>query len=250
VTGTSSARVRRWRRTLKSDGRRPDGRLSGNCSWDAQGRSAKRTWQPTTATERCCRLGRAFLRLYRWDPPTLSIVAIRRWRRSLTGTSRLSVGNGRKSGLARARGHVRGRSTDSDLRMLRSAYRESTLVSPGTAVPGIDAVLAEDRPAVRPSDVQRPVSRCRLGVRSSRTTASWWGQRRCAADAFLQHGSILLDGIQPSSGNGKRPSGGPGRPVSFQEVPDVIINTWMTQTVRPTGRPAVRHCVSRRAVKC
>jgi len=51
-------------------------------------------------------------------------------------------------------------------------------------------------------------------------------------DAFLQHGSILLDGIQPSSQNGETTLAAVlRRPVSFHEVAEAIIKTW---AVRPS----------------
>src|SRR5207247_9081540 len=72
---TWSARARRWRRTRLSDARtagRPDGLW--NLIIDAQGRSgiANMTIDELLLAE-SVQSGSAFLRLYRWDPPTLSI---------------------------------------------------------------------------------------------------------------------------------------------------------------------------------
>jgi len=57
-------------------------------------------------------------------------------------------------------------------------------------------------------------------------------------DALLQHGSILLDGAQPSSFNGGTSLAAVlGRAVRFGEVADAIINIW--SDFRPSGRQAV-----------
>jgi len=58
-------------------------------------------------------------------------------------------------------------------------------------------------------------------------------------DAFLQHGSILLDGTQPSSQNGETTLKAVlKRPVSFDEVAAAIIRIW--SDLRPSGRQTVR----------
>jgi len=124
---------------------------------------------------------------------------------------------------------------------LRSAYREvHTRLAAALRSLGIDAVLAEARPADRPSDRTASCFAMSVGgeilANHRKLVGSAQVRRR---DAFLQHGSILLDGIQPSSRNGETTLAAVlGRPVSFQEVADVIINTW--RDLRPSGRQAVR----------
>ncbi|OLC07657.1 MAG: hypothetical protein AUH41_09925 [Gemmatimonadetes bacterium 13_1_40CM_66_11] len=124
---------------------------------------------------------------------------------------------------------------------LRSAYREiHTRIAAALRLLGIDAVLAGDRPAVRPSD--RPASCFAMSVGGEILV----GDRKLVGsaqvrrgDAFLQHGSILLDGSQPSSQNGETTLQAVlKRPVSFDEVAAAIIKTW--SDLRPSGRQAVR----------
>jgi len=57
-------------------------------------------------------------------------------------------------------------------------------------------------------------------------------------DAFLQHGSILLDVTHPSFNGGTTLAAVLGRKLAFGEVADAIINTW--RDFRPSGRQAVR----------
>jgi lipoate-protein ligase A len=52
------------------------------------------------------------------------------------------------------------------------------------------------------------------------------------ADAFLQHGSILLDGKQPGHGRETTLAAVLGRPVSFEEVALAIGATWPDSFVR------------------
>src|SRR5207302_213251 len=131
-TETSSVRAHRWRHTRPSDGR-------WNLIVDVQGVSGVENMAADEALlDDAARSRRASLRLYRWDPPTLSV----------------------------GRNH------------------------------SLDG-LAHGIPIVR------------------------------RGDAFLQHGSILIDGTQPSSGNGETTLAAVlGRSVSFGEVADAIIKTW------------------------
>jgi len=60
-------------------------------------------------------------------------------------------------------------------------------------------------------------------------------------EAFLQHGSILLDGTQPGGGAETTMASALGRPVCFDELAGAIIVTWgepFLQSDRPT--PSLR----------
>src|SRR4051812_27037353 len=73
-TGTSCARARRWRRTRPSEGTagRPDSQW--RTIVDTHGRSGEENMRMDEALlDETLRSGSAFLRLYRWDPPTLSV---------------------------------------------------------------------------------------------------------------------------------------------------------------------------------
>ncbi len=60
-------------------------------------------------------------------------------------------------------------------------------------------------------------------------------------EAFLQHGSILLDGTQPGGGAETTMASALGRSVCFDELAGAIIVTWgepFLQSDRPTVRPS------------
>jgi len=106
---------------------------------------------------------------------------------------------------------------------------------------GVEAVLAE-RSTVRPSD--RPMS-CfasptggEILVTHRKLVGSAQVRR---GDAFLQHGSILLDGKQPGGGLETTLAAVLGRRVSFDEVAFAIIATWpepLARSDRPTVQPS------------
>jgi lipoate-protein ligase A len=106
---------------------------------------------------------------------------------------------------------------------------------------GVEAVLA-DRPAVRPSD--RPTS-CfaspvggEIIVQGRKLVGSAQVRKR---DAFLQHGSILLEGTQPGGGAETTLARALGRSVFFDEVAAAIIAAWGDPLFRsdsPTIRPS------------
>jgi lipoate-protein ligase A len=61
-------------------------------------------------------------------------------------------------------------------------------------------------------------------VRGRKLVGSAQVRRR---DTFLQHGSILLDGSQPSSLNGETTLAAVlGKPVSFEDVAAAIVENW------------------------
>ena len=177
------------------------------------------------------RSGNAFLRLYRWDPPTLSIGRNQAtegiahhgvsWVRRPTGGQ--AVWHEQKVTYAVA-------APISMFGSLRLAYRKihERLAAALCAI-GVDAVLA-DRPAERPSG--RPIS-CfaapaggEVLVHGRKLVGSAQVRRR---DAFLQHGSILLAGSQErvATGTGETTlAAALGRPVSFEEISTAIVSNW------------------------
>jgi len=189
--------------------------------------------------EEALRSGGAFLRLYCWDPPTLSIGRNQQDLFENTPVVRRPTG-----GKAVWHEHEVTYAVAAPIAMfgsLRNAYREiHTRIVAALRSLGVDAELADDRPAVRPSD--RPVSCFAMPVGGEilvqgRKLAGSAQVRR--GQAFLQHGSILLDGTQRSSFNGGTTLAAVlGYPVTFGEVADAIINAW--SAFRPSGRPTVR----------
>jgi lipoate-protein ligase A len=190
------------------------------------------------------RSGRAFLRLYRWDPPTLSIG--RNQTMDEIADRNVPVVRRPTGGKAVWHEHEVTYAVAAPIATfgsLRSAYREiHTRIAAALRSLGIDAVLAEDRPAVRPLRFAQACFAMSVGgeilVKGRKLAGSAQVRR---GDAFLQHGSILLDGIQPSSQHGATTLAAVlKRPVSFEEVADAIVNTWSD----------FRHCFSSLAVKC
>jgi lipoate-protein ligase A len=161
------------------------------------------------------RSGEAFLRLYRWDPPCLSL-----GRNDPTPEP---------PGIATVRRPTGGRAVWHEHEVtyavaapiaifgrLRDAYRTiHERLAAALQSLGVDARVAEDRPIGRLSD--RPTS-CfattaggEILVCDRKVVGSAQARR---GRAFLQHGSILLDGAAL------------GRVVSFEEVADAIVAAW------------------------
>ena len=171
------------------------------------------------------RTGAAFLRLYRWDPPCLSL-----------GRNEPAV---ERPGITTVRRPTGGRSVWHEHEVtyavaaplalfgrLRDAYcaiHERLAIALRSV--GVEARLAEERPIVRLSE--RPASCFATTVGGEilvdgRKVAGSAQVRRGAA--FLQHGSILLDG--PTSQNATTLRQALGRIVTFEEVTDAILAAW------------------------
>ena len=176
--------------------------------------------------------GVASLRLYRWDPPTLSVGR----NQSTNGVARDSIPVVRRptGGLAVWHEHEVTYAVAAPIAMfgsLRSAYCEiHTRLASALRALGVDATLAPARPPVRAS--ARPAS-CfaapvggEILVRGRKLVGSAQVRRR---DAFLQHGSMLLDGSQaivsPASGEITLAEVF-GRAVSFEEVAAAVVGNW------------------------
>jgi lipoate-protein ligase A len=235
ATGISSAPVRRWRRTRQSDGRtagRPDGQ-AWNLRIDPEGQTGIENMTIDEALlDEAVRSGSAFLRLYRWDPPTLSIGR----NQPLDGlvTEGIAVVRRPTGGQAVWHEHEVTYAVAAPISVfgsLRTAYREiHSRLAAALRELNVDAVLAPGRPAVRPSG--RPAS-CfassasgEILVQSRKLVGSAQVRRR---DAFLQHGSILLDGSQDIVATGTEPAtlaAVLGRPVAFEEVAAAIVAAW------------------------
>jgi len=176
--------------------------------------------------------GSAFLRLYRWDPPTLSIGR----NQSMDGIDGKGIAIVRRPTGGQAVWHEHEvtyavAAPVETFGSLRNAYREiHTRLATALRALGADAVLATARPPVRPP--ARPAS-CfaaaaggEILVQGRKVVGSAQVRRR---DAFLQHGSILLDGSQAivATGGGETTLATVlGRSVTFEEVADAVIASW------------------------
>jgi lipoate-protein ligase A len=135
---------------------------------------------------------------------------------------------------------------------LRAAYRTiHERLAAALRSLGVDAVLASDRPPVRPSDP----GACFAAAAGGEVLI---GGRKVVGSAqvrhgraLLQHGSILLDGSQDvvervATGSGKREAASAattltaalGRPVAFDEVANAIIAAWSEESGLSTPSPA------------
>ena len=175
------------------------------------------------------RSGAHFLRLYRWDPPTLSIGR----NQSLEGLACDSVPIVRRptGGQAVWHEHEVTYAVAAPIALfgsLRGAYREiHGRLAIALRTLGVEAVLA-NVPAVRPPGRPAACFASSVGgeilVQDRKLVGSAQVRR---GDAFLQHGSILLDGTQPSSSNGETTLAAVlKRPVSFDEVADAVVGNW------------------------
>jgi lipoate-protein ligase A len=207
--------------------------------------------------------GSAALRLYRWDPPTLSVGR----NQPMNGIARDGIPVVRRptGGQAVWHEHEVTYAVAAPIAMfgsLRNAYREiHTRLASALRALGIDATLATARPppslrsgqAVRPSG--RPIS-CfassvggEILVQGRKLVGSAQVRQR---DAFLQHGSILLEGSQQIIARESQETTLAlvlGRPVTFAEVADAIIASW-SEPLTSSARPPARSGVSSRRVKC
>ncbi len=195
--------------------------------------------------DRVVRSGGAFLRLYRWDPPTLSI-----GRNQPNTFYDVPIVRRPTGGQAVWHEHELTYAAVAPIALfgsLRKAYCEiHTRLARAMRALGVEAVLAPAHPPIRPS--AHPASCFAMPVGGEilvggRKLVGSAQVRR--GDAFLQHGSILLAGSQEkvSAGGGETTLGAVlGRAVTVEEVTAAIAANWgeAPQTVRPSGRPTVR----------
>ncbi len=219
---------------------------------EPQGRSGPQNMAVDVALlERADRMGEAFLRLYRFDPPCLSL-----------GRNEAAAGYDRPAiarlGVDVVRRPTGGGSvwheheltyavaapivTFGSLRQAYGAIHQRLLTA--LRFLGADVALAPDRPTARPP--VRPTvcfsqpagGEIVVGVRKLVGSAQ---VRR--GGAFLQHGSILLDGSQNAiQAVCRRPRGASaattlsaelGRQVTWEEVAGALVRAWDTGVTSP-----------------
>ena len=171
------------------------------------------------------RSGNAFLRLYRWDPPTLSI-----GRNQQDVFTNMPVVRRPTGGQAVWHEHEVTYAVAAPIAVfgsLRNAYCQiHTHIAKALRSLGVEAVLA---PASPHRALGRPTS-CfaapvggEILVNGRKLVGSAQVRRD---DALLQHGSILLDGRQPGPGLETTLAAELGRPVSFEEVAQAVTEHW------------------------
>lgn len=198
------------------------------------------------------RSGRAWLRLYRWDPPCLSFG---RHEPALTRYDRAAI---ERRGIAVVRRPTGGRAVWHDGEVTYAVA--APVAAFGTLALGYRiiherlahalrtlGVPAGVAPATRPAAIGAGACfAATVGGEVVAGTQKVVGSAQLReGDAFLQHGSILLEGSQDlvrSVSRGPAPRGGEGtlrtltgRSVPFLEVADAILAAW---TPPPAPAPA------------
>jgi len=191
------------------------------------------------------RSGRAFLRLYRWDPPCVSFgrnePAARRYDRAAIERLGLDVVRRPTGGRAVWHQHEVTYAVAAPvgaLGSLRESYhRIHEWLADGLRALGVEATLAPNGPTVPLSDgpgacFARPAGG-EIVVGGRKLVGSAQVRQRTA---LLQHGSILLEGsqeiiaaisLQPSAvSGGTTLSAVLGRPVAFDEVAAAVVRAW------------------------
>ena len=194
---------------------------------DAIGRSGPENMAIDEALlDRADRCGESFLRLYRWDPPCLSL-----------GRNEPAI---ERPGIATVRRPTGGRAVWHEHEVtyavaapiaafgrLRDAYRTiHERLATALRSLGADVTVAEDRPIARLSDRPTDCFAATVGgevLAAGRKVIGSAQVRRGAA--FLQHGSILLDGSNDTP-NATTLRHVLGRPVAFEEVAATIVAAW------------------------
>ena len=171
------------------------------------------------------RSGAAFLRLYRFDPPCWSF-----GRNDPAVTGDVGIVRRPTGGRAVWHEHEVTYAVAAPIALfggLRSAYRAiHERLAAALRSLGADVTLAGDRPTGRLGD--RPSS-CFAETVGGEVLA---GGRKVIGSAqvrrgaaFLQHGSILLDGA-PETMNATTLRQVLGRPVTFEEVSTAVVSAW------------------------
>jgi len=210
--------------------------------------------------EEADRTGRAVLRLYRWDPPCLSFgrnePALARYDRAAIARLGLDVVRRPTGGRAVWHEHEVTYAVVAPIAgfgSLRESYHGiHERLAAGLRALGVEATLASDHPTARPHDRPRPGA-CFSSPVGGEILAA--GRKVIGSAqvrhgrAFLQHGSILLDGSQdviraisrqPSAVGGETTLAAVlGRSVSFEEVAAAVVAAW-DGPLAPCGRPTVR----------
>jgi lipoate-protein ligase A len=184
------------------------------------------------------RTGTPFLRLYRWDPPCLSLG------RNEPAIERPGVATVRRPTGGRAVWHEHEvtyavAAPIAAFGRLRDAYRAiHERLATALRSLGADVTLAADRPTPplrdRPNACFAETVGGEVLVGGRKVIGSAQVRR---GTAFLQHGSILLDGSQ-ELGHATTLRQVLGRTVLFEEVTAAIVAAW-GEPFAPSGRPAV-----------
>ena len=182
--------------------------------------------------------GAAYLRLYRWDPPTLSIG--RNQPNTFQGVPIVRRPTG---GQAVWHEHEVTYAVVAPIVVfgaLRKAYCEiHARLTRALRTLGVDATPAPAHRPIRPS-AHRSCFAAPVGgeilVQGKKLVGSAQVRR---GDAFLQHGSILLAGGQPGGGSETTLMAALGRPVTFDEVTQAIIRTWGQPFHSPSAQPEI-----------
>jgi len=177
------------------------------------------------------RSGVKFLRLYRWDPPTLSLGR----NQPITAIAHdLPIVRRPTGGKAVWHEYEVTYAVAAPIAMfgsLRNAYCQiHTRLAEALRSLRVDATLAPYRPTVRPSDGPTSCFAAPAGgeilVNGRKLVGSAQVRR---GDAFLQHGSILLDGSQDRVAGGTAETTLAlvlGRSVTFEEVTRAVVANW------------------------
>src|SRR5439155_3770262 len=228
-------------------------------SIDVTGRSGAQNMALDTAllAEAQCS-GRAFLRLYRFDPPRLSFgrhePARSRYDRAAIARLGLDVVRRPTGGRAVWHEHEVTYAVAAPVAVfgsLRDTYRSIHVrLAAALRLLGVDANLAPNGPTVRPSDGPTACFAVPVGgevLIGDRKVVGSAQVRR--GTAFLQHGSILLDGSQDLVTEVSRTPGAVtratslsaelGRPATLEEVAAAVLAVWCAPLV-PADGPTVR----------
>jgi len=212
--------------------------------------------------EEADRSGRAVLRLYRWDPPCLSIgrnePALTRYDRAAIARLGLDIVRRPTGGRAVWHEHEVTYAVAAPIvafgSLRQSYYWIHERLAAALRALGVEATLASDHPTARPPDRQGPCFASLVGgeILAAGRKVIGSAQVRQGA-AFLQHGSILLDGSQetvravsrqPSAIRGEITLAAVlGRTVSFEEVTEAVVAAWdgggrFTRRDAPSVRPS------------
>ena len=184
--------------------------------------------------------GGAYLRFYRWDPPTLSL-----GRNQPNTFYDLPIVRRPTGGQAVWHEHEITYAVVTPIALfgsLRNAYCEiHTRLAKALRALGVEGVLAPAHPPIRPAAHPASCFASPVGgeilVQGRKLVGSAQVRR---GDAFLQHGSILLDGSQQRVSAETRETtlrAVLGRAVTFDEVTAAIVANWgkAPQNVRPSG---------------
>ena len=203
--------------------------------------------------ERADRMGEAFLRLYRFDPACLSLgrnEAAGGYDRAAIARRGVDVVRRPTGGAAVWHEHELTYAVAAPIATFGGLRRAYHAIHRGLAAAlralGVSATLAPDRPAPPSTALYRP-GPCfaapvggELLVRARKLVGSAQVRR---GGAFLQHGSILLDGSQEIiAAVSRKPQAASaattlseelGRRITWEEVADAIVAAWGTGITSP-----------------